>query len=258
MSIANSSQYTIQAAAKLAGISSRTLRHYDQIDLLKPSYRDPDTGYRYYRRAELLRLQQILFYRELGVSLASIRAILDDPQFEIAQALEQHRAELAQQIQQNQSLLKTIDRTLSSLKGQTMNDEEIFRGFDPEKRAQDEAELESILGPDASAAIATSRERTHNWRVGEFQSAAAEFDRLDTALCRALQEEVPVEATETQRLIGEHYALICRFWTPDAAAYEGLGQLYCNHAGFRTRFDRRDTRLAGYLAAAIRHFSRTL
>lgn len=73
-------EYTIQKLAKLAGVSVRTLHHYDQISLFKPS-RVGDNGYRYYGKPELLRLQQILFFRELRFSLETIRAVLERPDY---------------------------------------------------------------------------------------------------------------------------------------------------------------------------------
>ena len=83
--------YTVKQLSTLAGVTPRTLHHYDQIDLLKPESVG-ENGYRYYGETSLLRLQQILFYRELGFSLESVRDMLGRPEFQVLDALEEHRA----------------------------------------------------------------------------------------------------------------------------------------------------------------------
>jgi len=104
--------YTISQLAKMAGVSVRTLRHYDQIGLLKPSSRT-EAGYRLYERQDLLRLQQILFFRELDFPLSEIQDILDDPAFDQVQALEGHRRRLERRMARLTQLLRTLDKTLS-------------------------------------------------------------------------------------------------------------------------------------------------
>jgi len=103
---------TVRQVAKAAGISVRTLHHYDAIDLLKPGHVGAN-GYRYYGREELLRLQQILFYRELGLPLAGIAAVLDDPAFDPLAALREHRTALDARIGHYRTLIRTIDRTIA-------------------------------------------------------------------------------------------------------------------------------------------------
>ncbi len=91
------SKYSVKELAELAGVSVRTLHHYDQIDLLKPSYRS-EKGYRFYERKELLLLQQILFYRKLGLTLAGIDAIINDSSFNLINALESHKKNLKKRV----------------------------------------------------------------------------------------------------------------------------------------------------------------
>lgn len=121
--------YTVKKLAKLSGISIRALRFYDRIGLLKPAYYGENL-YRYYEDEELLMLQQILFYRELGFSLSDIKRIIGSDDFNKIDALSSHRKILAQSLDRTMQLIKTIDQTLAHLKGQiTMRDEEIFAGF---------------------------------------------------------------------------------------------------------------------------------
>ena len=122
-------EYTVKALADLAGVTPRTLRWYDRIGLLKP-LRTTEAGYRLYGPAQLDRLQDILFYRELGLDLASIRTILDDPAFDRQAALQSHLAELEARRARLDDLILTVQRTINDIKGGTkMTDQEKFEAF---------------------------------------------------------------------------------------------------------------------------------
>ncbi|NLB51793.1 MAG: MerR family transcriptional regulator [Syntrophomonadaceae bacterium] len=122
-------EYTVQSLAKIAGISSRTLRYYDEIGLLKPA-RINSSGYRIYAQAEVDRLQQILFYRELGISLENIRDILNAPSFDELNALKEHRVKLIERRKQLDLLITNVNQTIAVKEGGiTMTDSEKFAGF---------------------------------------------------------------------------------------------------------------------------------
>ena len=128
-----STQYSIGDLAKLAGVSIRTLRYYDKIGLLKPAER-ARSRYRYYGENELLRLQQILFYKELDFSLKEIMVMLDDSDFDIVNALKSHKTELKKRKSRIDKLLVTIEKTISNLEEGTMlNHEELYEGLPKEK-----------------------------------------------------------------------------------------------------------------------------
>jgi DNA-binding transcriptional MerR regulator len=121
--------YTVKRLAKLAGVSPRTLRYYDQIGMLKPDAYG-DNGYRYYSEDALQQLQQILFFRELDFSLEDIRKIVSSPDFDRLQALEIHRAALKERKQHIDVLIHTIDQTILHLKGKSdMSEKQYFEGF---------------------------------------------------------------------------------------------------------------------------------
>jgi len=121
--------YTVKKLAKLSGISIRTLRFYDMIGLLKPAYYG-DNHYRYYEDEQILLLQQILFYRELGFSLNDIQRIISSDDFNKVEALISHKQVLTQSLDRTKSLIKTIDQTIEHLRGKTtMRNEELFVGF---------------------------------------------------------------------------------------------------------------------------------
>jgi DNA-binding transcriptional MerR regulator len=121
--------YTVRQVASLSGVSVRTLHFYDELGLLKPAYVSA-SGYRYYEEPQLLTLQQILFYRELGFALKEIKSILGRAGFEKAAALESHRAVLEKNLARTQTLIATIDKTIDHIRGtKKMSTEEMFAGF---------------------------------------------------------------------------------------------------------------------------------
>ena len=122
-------KYSIRKLSELAGVSARTLRYYDEIGLLKPS-EISEAGYRYYGERELALLQQILFYRERGFDLKQIRKILYQDDFDIMRALKEHLRELEEQKAHVESLIRTVEQTIRSMKGECeMSDKERFQAF---------------------------------------------------------------------------------------------------------------------------------
>src|SRR5580698_8782932 len=124
--------HTVGDVAKLARISVRALHHYDEIGLLEPSGRT-EAGYRLYTDRDVERLQQVLFFRELGFALEDVARILRDPHFDRRQALIAQRAMLVEKGERLKSMVALVDRTLDSLgKGIVMSTEELFDGnFNP-------------------------------------------------------------------------------------------------------------------------------
>jgi DNA-binding transcriptional MerR regulator len=121
--------YTVKQLADLAGISRRTLHYYDQIGLLEPSSVG-ENGYRFYGEDAVLRLQQVLFYRELDMGLDEIRAILDRPDFDVGRTLHAHRQALQHRIERLEALIGTIDKTIQYTRGKVeMSTPELFEGF---------------------------------------------------------------------------------------------------------------------------------
>jgi DNA-binding transcriptional MerR regulator len=121
--------YTVRRVSSLSGVSIRTLHFYDEVGLLKPAFVNA-SGYRYYEEPQLLKLQQILFYRELGMELREIKRILGSADFEQATALEAHRGALEQKLARTQTLITTIDKTIDHVRGsKKMSGKEMFAGF---------------------------------------------------------------------------------------------------------------------------------
>ena len=127
-------KYSVKQVSKMAGVTIKTLHHYDKIGLLSPAHRS-DKNYRYYGKEELYRLQQIMFYKELDFSLQDIKAILSDPEFEVLKALESHKQALQQKADRFKVLLETLDKTIVELKSEKemMTNEELYKGFSKEQ-----------------------------------------------------------------------------------------------------------------------------
>jgi len=121
--------YTVKQVAAMSGVSVRTLHFYDEMALLKPAYTKAN-GYRIYEEAQLLMLQQILFYRELGFELKRIKKVLSQAKFQKAAALRSHRKVLEKNATRTRTLIETLDKTIKHLKGtKKMKSEELFTGF---------------------------------------------------------------------------------------------------------------------------------
>ena len=133
-------RYTVKQLAKLAGVTPRTLHYYDEIGLLHPATYG-ENGYRYYGDDALLRLQQILFFRELDFSLEQIKTIIDRPDFDLLHALESHRRGLQDRVSRLNCLIDTVDNTIKHIRGEIqMSEKDLYSGFDEEKQRQYAAE----------------------------------------------------------------------------------------------------------------------
>ena len=181
--------YTVKQLARLSGVSVRTLHHYDEIGLLKPAFVG-ENRYRYYGREELLRLQDILFHRELGVPLQEIGKLLDLQGRDRVAILREHREWLAERVERSRQLLRTIDRTIAQLNGEgTMNDKDLYKGFSPEKQAEYEDWLVDRFGGDMREGIEHSKAKLASLGKAGMAARMAEGEAAGGAL-----RKVPLEA----------------------------------------------------------------
>jgi DNA-binding transcriptional MerR regulator len=233
------SNYTVKQLARLSGVSVRTLHHYDEIGLLKPSFVG-ENRYRYYGREELLRLQDILFHRELGVPLQEIGKLLAAEGRDRVAILTQHRAMLAERIASSRQLLTTIDRTIADLNGaSTMTDKDLYHGFAPEKQAEYEDWLVEKYGGDMRRRIDASRAKLHSLGKAGMAERLAEGEAAGQALAAAFQADVAAEDRSLDPLLARHHAWISAMWDKACPlqAYAGLADLYLEHPDFRAKFD---------------------
>jgi len=248
--------YLIGQLAELSGVSIRTLRYYDSRGLLTPS-ETTEAGYRRYRTPELLRLQQILFYRELGMPLRDIGEILDNPDFDRVTALERHRREISGRIDRLHTLVSTIDRTIAYINGGTeMADKEFFDGLDIEavleKQKEYEAEVDAAHDPEV---VAESRRRTAKYSKADWEQVLRQMAAILNRIASELEAGTAPDASETQALVSEHFAFINdRFYTCSLEMYGGLGKLYVTDERFTAFFERIHDGLASYVSTAIEIF----
>jgi len=246
--------YTVKKLAKLSGVSIRTLHFYDEIGLLKPA-RYGDNGYRYYEEEQLLLLQQVLFFRELGFQLNDIQRILGSDDFDKIQALNSHRHILKASLERTDKLLRTIDKTIAHLKGNlTMRDEELFQGFDPVKQKEYEKYLIDS-GRVTQEEIDKGRERIKDWKKEDWETIKREGEEGHRLFVAAINAGQAPADDEVQKLVRRHYDWVKRFWVPDREKYIGLGRLYCEHTEFRKYFDDYHLEYAEFLAEAMRVFA---
>jgi MerR family transcriptional regulator, thiopeptide resistance regulator len=228
---------TVRQVAKAAGVSVRTLHHYDAVGLLKPGHVGAN-GYRYYGREELLRLQQILVYRELGMPLAEIAALLDDPAFDLLAALRGHRAALNGRIAHYRTLIQTIDRTIVSLeKDEEMEDNDYYAGIDPETRGRWQREAEAFWGKDA---VAAAEAKARTFSKDQVAAIQAEMEAVRAEFQRLFRDDAAPGSDAVQAVTDRHYRWVSHSWSPDAAAFKGLGRYYVENPEFRGTYDDAD------------------
>jgi DNA-binding transcriptional MerR regulator len=251
------SGYTVKQVAKLSGVSVRTLHHYDEIGLLKPDSVGAN-GYRYYGADELLRLQQILFHRELGFPLDEIRQVLDAPGFDRVAALKGHRARLEAEAKRYRKLIGTIDATLAALQGATtMDDKAMYKGFDAEKQAKQEAWLVDRYGSGIQTSIDAAKTMQKDWSQADFDRAQTEIAGIEAEFVNALTAGLPADSGVVQAITRRHRDWIARQWPQPVSrvAYENLAALYGEHPDFRARYEAQGAGMTEYLQSAMRVFA---
>jgi DNA-binding transcriptional MerR regulator len=246
--------YTVKQVAVMAGVSVRTLHFYDEAGLLKPA-RIGANGYRYYGEAELLTLQQIRFYRELGFELKQIKRILSRPDFDKIGALESHRKVLGKRLTEIRKLLETIDNTIQHLKGtKKMNSQELFAGFNPETQAKHERYLIDRFGEGMKEGIAQSKALVKNWTKSDWEKSGRVFGEICQDLVKAVQEKLAAESDGVQSIIRRHHRWMSQFWPPTRESYTGH-TLLITDSGLRKAYEAHDPQLPEFAAAAIKVFA---
>ncbi|WP_223642575.1 MerR family transcriptional regulator [Planococcus sp. 4-30] len=245
-------EYTVQKLGNLAGISTRTLRYYDEIGLLKPA-RKSSSGYRIYGQQEVDKLQQILFYRELGLDLEHIKNIVNDPGFSSSQALEEHREKLLAKRLQLDLLISNVEKTISATEGESiMADKEKFQGFkqqlveDNEKQYGDE-----IRGKYGDDLVDRSNAKMLNMSEEKYQ----EFIRLEQQVLDQLEEALRTgdpSSEAAQQTADLHRRWLGFTWpTYSKDAHMGLAEMYVADDRFAAYYDKVEPGAAQFLRDAI-------
>lgn len=248
-------EYTINKLAQLAGVSTRTLRWYDACGLLKPR-RISSNGYRVYGQAEIDRLQQILFYRELGIELSEIRHILSAKDFDGLAALQSHYSALCVKREQLDSLIQNVEKSIKSMKGEIkMQDNEKFEGFkqklidDNEKLYGDE--IREKYGADA---VTRSNEKVKGMTQQQYAQVEHLSQELNEALKEAFEQGDPAGAL-AQKACELHKQWLCFYWDSySKEAHIGVTQMYVDDPRFTAYYDKIAPGCAAFLRDAVRIF----
>ncbi len=239
--------FTVKQLSKIAGITPRTLHYYDEIGLLKPS-QVGDNGYRYYGEEALLRLQQIMLYRELDMPLENIKEIIGRRDFDVLSALERHRAELRRRIVRMEQLITTVDHTINHLKGKTeMSEKQYFDGFSEEKLAEYEKEAMQMYDP---TTVKAASKKWKAYTAAEKQRIGEEGNAVyrDFLLAMAKGAASP----EAQACVERWRRHIEYFWTPNEEQLLALANGYNDEPRFKANFDKIDPNLAAFIREAVK------
>ncbi|SRR5579875_3503639 len=237
--------YTVKFVAEASGVSIRTLHYYDEIGLLKPAQISA-SSYRLYSDADLQRLQQILFFRELGFSLQQIKDILDAPDFDRREALLQHKQELLMRQQRIARLIQTVDRELErEERAMAVDKQEMFDGFDPE---QYEEEGRNLWGN--SPTWSESRQRTRKYTREDWQTIRAEGKMISEAIA-ARMDRAPDDPEVQEWIQRYHQHINDRFYTCTAQIFRGLADCYVQDERFTASWEAIKPGMAHFMSEAM-------
>ncbi len=237
--------FTVRQLADQAGVTRRTLHYYDEIGLLKPaSVRG--NGYRVYDESSLLRLQQIMLYREMGVELDRIREILDNPAFEPVIALQAHRKTLQARVDRLKILIGTVDAAIMYYAGGVeMSRSGMFEGFSDEVQKQHEKEAVERWGDTAAESIRQWYGLSDDRKKAIMQEGSEIYAGIAANMGQGAGSQV------VQDLLACWHQHMRNFYEPTLEILAGLGKMYHDHPDFNATFTRIHPDLPTFLKEAI-------
>ena len=248
-------EYTINQLAKLAGVSTRTLRYYDQCGLLPPKT-VRSNGYRIYGETEVNRLQQILFYRELGVELSEIGRILAEKDFDGLSALQSHLSALREKRARLDRLIGNVQKSISAMKGEAeMTDEEKFEGFKEKLISDNEQEYGGeIREKYGDEAVGRSNAKLKNMTKEQYDELEALTQELNNTLKAAFEQGDP-GGELAQKACALHKRWLCFYWDHySKEAHRGVAQMYVDDPRFTAYYDAIVPGCAVFLKDAVQIF----
>jgi DNA-binding transcriptional MerR regulator len=242
--------WTVSDVARMAHVSVRTLHHYDAIGLLHSSGRS-EAGYRMYTGADLERLQQALFFKELGFSLEEIRGILDDPAYDPLEALVVQRELLTGRAERIAAMIRAVDTAIESRrKGVAMDEYDLFEAFGEFDPKEHEDEARERWGH--TDAYRESARRTARYTKEDWLRVKAEQDEVEDAFAAAMASGIPADSADAMDIAERHRLDIDRAFYPCShAMHANLGKLYVADPRFAEHYDDRAPGLARYVCDAI-------
>lgn len=242
---------TVGAAARLAGVTVRTLHHYDEIGLLNPSGRS-EAGYRRYADADLELLQRILFYRELGFGLHEIKTVMTDGAADASAHLRRQHAMLLDRIRRLERMVAAVEKAMEAHSmGINLTPEErfeVFGDFDPDEHA---AEVKERWGD--THAYRESARRTRSYTMADWQRTKAEGEAATNKLVAAMEAGLPADSVEAMEGAETHRLQIDRAFYPCSyQMHVGLAEMYLADPRFTATYERIAPGLAQYVHDAIK------
>ncbi len=235
----------IKDFAELCSVSVRTLHYYDEIGLLKPSFTDERTGYRYYGQESLFRMQEIMFYRELDFPLKSIKEILSSPDYDKKEALKQQKKLLIMKKERLERLISSID---SAEKGKV-----IMNAFDNSEFEKYKNEAKERWG--STDAYKEHKEKTKDYTKGDFDALGEGMDLIMGEFSLCMKKDLSPESEEAQGLVKKLQDYItANFYTCTKEILAGLGQMYVFDERFKTKIDRHGDGTAQFISEAVEFY----
>ena len=252
-------EYSIQKLAAMSGVTTRTLRYYDQIGLLKP-LRISSSGYRVYGPEQVDRLQQILFYRELGFPLEEIRRLVTDPGYDRRRAMEELLHALRADRTRLGVLIKNLTKTIESEdRKERMNDTEKFAGFKRRMAEENEARYgEELKRRYGAETMKKSNDKWMSMTKEQYERMQRLADEILAGLEAAVRAGEDPAGEEGRRLAALHKEWLCFTWPSySAKAHRGLAEGYVQDERFRAYYDRQVNGCAAFLRDAVRSWLET-
>ena len=247
-------EYTVNKLAKLSGVTTRTLRYYDQIGLLTPE-RVSENGYRIYGQAQVDALQQILFYRELGFGLEEIANIISSPDFDQSSALQLHLFSLLERKKQIEVLIENVSKTISALRGETiMNDNEKFEGFKKKLVEDNERNYgKEVREKYGDEALDATNSKISSMSQEQWKMQKELEEQIKDTLKAAMKTGDPAGEL-AQKACDLHRQWICMFWKDGSyskAAHRGLAEMYVADERFKAYYEKISDGAAEFFRAAM-------
>lgn len=249
-------EYTVNRLAKIAGISTRTLRYYDEIDILKPA-RMNSSGYRIYGEAEVDKLQQIMFYRELGVDLESIKSILSSPGFRKLDALKEHHVMLLERKKLLDLLIANVEKTIAKTEGRSiMSDKEKFEGFKHKMIEENELKYgKEIRKKYGEETVNASNQKLKDLSQEQYTKLEELSEQVNEAIGIAYKNGDP-SSDLAQKACELHKEWLLHYWPQyTKEAHMGLVQMYVDDERFTAYYDKIAPGCAVFLRDAMRIYT---
>jgi len=248
-------EYTVRGLSRLAHVSGRTLRYYDEIDLLKPA-RTNSSGYRIYGRAQVDRLQEILFYKQLGLELDEIKKVMGSPDYNADEALRLHYVKLLDQRNRLEALIQTVEKTIASREGRAiMTDAEKFEGFKQQMVKNNEekfgAEIQKKYGEEV---LRRSNEQVLNMTKEQYEELQRLEEEMLGYLVKAMEAGDPA-CEDGWKAADLHRQWLSFYWNGySAERHAGLANTYVDDPRFAAYYDGKRPGMARFLRDAVLHY----